>query len=156
MAIKVALAAALLVAMVTLASATSYTTTVTTTTIDDEANRGEQQQCRQQIQGRRFQSCQRYLSQRGQYGGDEEEVIEMTTGNPQQQSQYLRDCCQQLQNVNQQCRCEAIKQAVKEIQQQGGQYQTGQSEQVYQKARSLPRQCNFRSPQQCQFHVLFV
>ncbi|KAL8039724.1 hypothetical protein ABFX02_10G054700 [Erythranthe guttata] len=154
MAIKVVLTAALLVAMVTLASATSYTTTVTTTTIDDEANRGEQQQCRQQIQGRRFQSCQRYLSQRGQI--EEEEAIEMTTGNPQQQSQYLRDCCQQLQNVNQQCRCEAIKQAVKEIQQQGGQYQTGQSEQVYQKARSLPRQCNFRSPQQCQFHVLFV
>ncbi|KAL7137374.1 hypothetical protein ABFS83_10G087300 [Erythranthe nasuta] len=154
MANKAALAAALLVALVALASATTYTTTVTTTTIDDEANRGQQQQCLQQIQGRRFQSCQRYLSQRGQY--EEEEAIEMTTGNPQQQSQYLRDCCQQLQNVNQQCRCEAIKQAVKEIQQQGGQYQTRQSEQVYQKARSLPRQCNFRSPQQCQFHVLFV
>ncbi|KAL7096617.1 hypothetical protein ACP275_10G090000 [Erythranthe tilingii] len=142
MAIKAALAAALLVALVTLASATTYTTT--------------QQQCRQQIQGRRFQSCQRYLSQRSQYGGDEEEVLEMTTGNPQQQSKYLKECCQQLENVNQQCRCEAIKQAVKEIQQQGGQFQTGQSEQVYQKARSLPQQCNFRSPQQCQFHVLFV
>ncbi|EYU35490.1 hypothetical protein ABFS82_10G053500 [Erythranthe guttata] len=157
MANKATLAAALLVALVTLTSATSYTTTVTTTTIDDEATRGEQQECRQHVQGRLYLSCQRYLSQRSQYGGDEEEVVEMTTtGNPKERSQDLRSCCQQLHYVKQQCRCEAIKLAAEEVQQEGGQWQTGELQQVYERARYLPRQCNFRSPQQCQFRDLFL
>ncbi|KAL2250781.1 2S albumin [Sesamum indicum] len=153
MAKKLALAAVLLVAMVALASATTYTTTVTTTAIDDEANQ-QSQQCRQQLQGRQFRSCQRYLSQgRSPYGGEEDEVLEMSTGN-QQSEQSLRDCCQQLRNVDERCRCEAIRQAVRQQQQEGG-YQEGQSQQVYQRARDLPRRCNMR-PQQCQFRVIFV
>lgn len=155
MANKAALAAALLVALVALAGATTYTTTVTTTSLDDEAN-PRYQQCSQQLQGRRFRSCQSYLSQRsGPYNGgeEEEEVLEMRTGNPRQQEQYLQECCQQLKGVDEQCRCEAIKHAVRQLQQGGAETQTG--EQVYQRARELPRRCNFR-PQQCQFHVVFL
>ncbi|GFP96531.1 hypothetical protein PHJA_001797200 [Phtheirospermum japonicum] len=151
MAIKINLAAALLVALVAVATATSYTTTVTTTTFEDEANQGQQQQCQRQLQGRRFRSCQRYLSQRGRPYTEEEEVIE----NPGQQQQQLQECCQQLRNVNEQCRCEAIKHAVRQLQQQEGQQQTGQSQQVYQRATDLPRKCNMR-PQQCQIRVVFV
>ncbi|KAL3628286.1 hypothetical protein CASFOL_027332 [Castilleja foliolosa] len=151
MAIKITLAAALLVALVAVATATSYTTTVTTTTFEDEANPGQQQQCQRQLQGRQFRSCQRYLSQRSSSPYTEEEVIE----NPGQQQQ-LQQCCDQLRNVNEQCRCEAIKHAVRQLQQQQeGQQQTGQSGQVYQRATELPRKCNMR-PQQCQIRVVFV
>ncbi|KAL0338635.1 UNVERIFIED_CONTAM: 2S albumin [Sesamum angustifolium] len=150
---KLALAALLLVAMVALASATTYTTTVTTTAIDDEANQ-QSQQCRRELQGRQFRSCQMYLSQgRSPYGGDDA-VLEMSTGN-QQSEQSLRECCQQLRNVDERCRCEAIRHAVRQQQQEGGSYQEGQSQQVYQRARDLPRRCNMR-PQQCQFRVIFV
>ncbi|KAI3471819.1 hypothetical protein Pfo_028472 [Paulownia fortunei] len=158
---KVALAVALLVVLVALARATTYTTTVTTTAVDDEANPGQYQECRQQLQGRRFRSCQRYLSQRsGPYNGEEEEeeILEMSTGNPgqqEQQQQYLRECCQQLKDVNEECRCEAIKHAVRQLQQEGGRGQTEQSQQVYQRASSLPRKCNMR-PQQCQIRAVFM
>ncbi|KAL0347049.1 UNVERIFIED_CONTAM: hypothetical protein Scaly_1720900 [Sesamum calycinum] len=118
---KLALAALLLVAMVALASATTYTTTVTTTAIDDEANQ-QSQQCRRELQGRQFRSCQMYLSQgRSPYGGDDV-VLEMSTGN-QQSEQSLRECCQQLRNVDERCRCEAIRHAVRQQQQEGGSYQ---------------------------------
>ncbi|GER29062.1 2S albumin [Striga asiatica] len=151
-AMKIALTAALLAALVTLSAATTYTTTVTTTTFADEAeNPGQQEQCQRQIQGRQFRSCQRYLSQRSKYNSDDEAMIEMNPG--QQGQESLRECCQQLHNVNEQCRCEAIRHAVRQLQQQEGQ-QMGQS-QVYQKATELPRRCNMR-PQQCQIRVVFL
>ncbi|KAH6806120.1 hypothetical protein C2S51_030951 [Perilla frutescens var. frutescens] len=151
MANKVALAAALLLALVALATATTYTTTVTTTSYDREGS----QQCSQQVQSRRFRSCQRYLQQQQRNGDEmEDEVLEMAAGNPQQQ--YLQECCQQLKEMDrQQCGCEAIKQAVRQAQQGGRSYQTGQSEQIYQRARELPRRCGL-SEQQCHFNVVFV
>ncbi|CAA0837839.1 2S seed storage protein 3 [Striga hermonthica] len=152
-AMKIALTAALLAALVALAAATTYTTTVTTTTFADEAaNPGQQQQCQSQIQGRQFRSCQRYLSQRSGSYSDDEAMIEMNPG--QQGQESLRECCQQLQNVNEQCRCEAIRHAVRQLQQKEGQ-QMSQSQQVYQKATELPRRCNMK-PQQCQIRVVFV
>lgn len=155
MANKVALTTSLLLALVVLARASRYTTTITTTTLDDEANpRGQQQQCQRQLQGRQFRSCQSYLSQRGSSQYEEEEMGGGLEMNPSQQQQYLRDCCEQLQNVEQQCRCEAIQHAARQAQQQQGSGRQQSSEQVYQRARELPRQCNFR--QQCQFQVVFV
>ncbi|KAL3642684.1 hypothetical protein CASFOL_013499 [Castilleja foliolosa] len=158
MAIKLTFAAALLVALVTVATASRYTTTVTTTTFEDEANPGQQQQqCQRQLQGRQFQSCQRYLSHRSS-NEEDDEVLEMSTDNPGQRQQRLQQCCDQLRNVNEQCRCEAIKHTVRQLQQQQqqeGQQQTGQSQKVYARATELPRRCNFRQ-QQCQIKVVFV
>ncbi|PIN03469.1 hypothetical protein CDL12_24013 [Handroanthus impetiginosus] len=139
---SLALAAALLVALIALAGATRYSTTVITTAVDDEPSPGQFQQCLQQIQGRQFRSCQRYLS--------EQEVIE----NPREQS--LRDCCQQLRNVNENCRCEAVRQAVRQLQQGGGSgQQMEKMQEVYQKASNLPSRCGFRQ-QLCQFRAVFV
>nr|AAW66631.1 leonurin [Leonurus japonicus] len=94
------------------------------------------------LQGRQFRSCQSYLRQRGN-------VLEMATGNPQ--SQTVEECCESLKDIErkqQQCGCEAIKHAMRQM-------QGGQSEEVYRKARMLPRTCGLRS-QQCQFNVIFV
>ncbi|KAL1545702.1 2S albumin seed storage protein-like [Salvia divinorum] len=157
MATKAALTAALLMALVAVASATTFTTT----SFEEEGN-PRQQQCRQQLQGREFRSCQRYFSQRSSPYEEEEEVLEMSTGRQTQHRQpYLNECCEQLRDMDRyQCGCEAIKHAVQQAQQQQGgrsRYQTGQSEseQIYQKARSLPRMCGLRE-QQCQFRVVLV
>ncbi|KAL1534511.1 2S seed storage albumin protein-like [Salvia divinorum] len=146
MATKAALAAALLVALVALASATT-TTTVTTTTSYDEEGGENHHQCRQQVQGRRFHSCQRFLRQRNEFEGEEA----LDSYQP-----ALQACCQELKQMDrQQCGCEAIRQAVRQAQQSTRRYQTGQSEQVYQQARALPRRCGLRE-QQCRFRLLFV
>ncbi|XP_057777913.1 2S seed storage albumin protein-like [Salvia miltiorrhiza] len=164
MAMKAALAAALLVGLVALASASSFTTTVTTVSFEEEANRPARQQCRQQLQGREFRSCQRYFSQRSSPYEEEEEVLEMSTDREQRSRRHspqLQECCEQLREMDRyQCGCEAIKHAVQQAQQQqrgSRRYQTGQSEseQIYQKARSLPRMCGLRE-QQCQFRVVLV
>lgn len=148
MAIKVALAAALLVALVAVASATTYTTTA----IDEETN-PRSQQCRQQVQGRQFRACQSYLQQRSRSSPYVEEDPEIEA-NPQRES--VEECCEQLREMDRnQCGCEAIKQAVRQAQQGGRSYQTGQSEQMYQKARQLPRMCRLRE-QQCSFNLVLA
>ncbi|XP_073047260.1 2S seed storage albumin protein-like [Primulina eburnea] len=157
MAKNLALAAALLVAMVSLAAANTYTTTVSTTTIDDEDNRGRQQECQQQVQGRQFRSCQRYFQQ-GREGGrfdsvDGELLLALNRG---KQSGSLKECCNELRNVNEECRCEAIRQVVKEQQQGGPGYQGEEIQEVYERARELPRRCQFTRPQQCQLNAVFV
>ncbi|KAL8465877.1 hypothetical protein ACS0TY_035118 [Phlomoides rotata] len=146
MAIKVALAAALLVALVALARATTYTTIVTTTTIDDEAN--PKQQCKQMVQGHQFQECQQYLRQGSQF----QEGIGMRGVYPIWDEQKMKDeCCRSLKKLeNQGCECEGIQQAAMKAQQHMGQGQ--QSEQVYQRAQQLPQTCNLKT-QQCQFKV---
>ncbi|XP_073148342.1 2S seed storage albumin protein-like [Henckelia pumila] len=157
MAKNLALAAALLVAaMLTLQAATAntYTTTITTTVVD-ETNPGQHEQCRQQLQGRKFQSCQRYLQQGRQSEFEYEELINPRGGGGEQ-SGDLRQCCNEIRNVNEQCRCEAIRQAVREQQQEGGGYQGEGFQKVYERARNLPRRCQFTRPQQCQLSGIFV
>lgn len=150
MAIKAALAASLLVALVVAASASSYTTIITTTSYDEEGmirqGREEGQQCRQRVQGQEFQSCQRYLRQ---------------GRNPQQQ-EYQEQCCQELKEMDRyQCGCEALRQAVQKAQQGGTSYpgqgegHQSQGQQIYERARQLPRVCNLRE-QQCRFNLVFV
>lgn len=159
MAIKVALAAALLVALVALAGATTYTTTITTTSYDSEANPASRQQCSQVVQQREFRACQEFLSPRSQY----EEEIGMRSVNPrrQEEAEIQNECCQSLKEMESQgCECEAIKQAVKRVQDQQQQRGQGQqmgqeSQQMYDKAKRLPRTCNLRT-QQCQFQVVFL
>ncbi|XP_042009269.1 2S albumin seed storage protein-like [Salvia splendens] len=140
MANKAALAAALLVAMVGLATATTITIS-----FDEEVSENHHQ-CRQQVQGRRFQSCQRFLQQRNEF----EALLDSY------QRPALQACCQELKQMDsQECGCEAIRQAVRQAQQSTRRFQTSQSEQVYQQVRALPRRCGLRE-QQCHFRRLFV
>ncbi|XP_057777909.1 2S seed storage albumin protein-like [Salvia miltiorrhiza] len=150
MAIKSALAAALLVALVAVASATTVTTV---TTSYDERGSEKYRQCSQQVQGREFQECQSYLKQRSRPYLEMEMEAE---SNPQQQEEYAEQCCEQLREMDRyQCGCEAIRHAVQKAQQQGGRsYQAG-TEQIYERARALPRLCNLRE-QQCRFNLVFL
>ncbi|EPS71352.1 hypothetical protein M569_03411 [Genlisea aurea] len=173
MAQKLALTALLLTALVAMAAATTYTTTTITTTLDeDEANQGgREQQCRQEVQRRRFHNCARYLSQgrRGTYSREDEDGIAMVNQGRTREDQSLQQCCNELQNVQRQCQCEAIRQAAQQAQQEQGKewrgersrgggaggYGGGQSEQIYRRAQDLPNRCQL-SEQQCQFRLVFV
>ncbi|GER54217.1 2S albumin seed storage protein [Striga asiatica] len=109
-----------------------------------EASNPRQQHppCQVQMHGRQFQGCQTYLCQ-GRGGGPQSSEI-----NPQpeeEEEKSLRECCRQLAEVAEECRCEAVKRAVRQLQQKEGQ-RAGQ-EQIYEKATDLPRACHVEPPE---------
>ncbi|KAK2984810.1 hypothetical protein RJ640_004635 [Escallonia rubra] len=151
---KLTILAAALLALLALAEASTYRTTITTTTIEEENPRGSgsQERCRRQFQQQQqLRHCQMYTRQGRQY--DAELALAMVDGvNPQQQ-QHLRECCQQLRNVDEQCRCQAIREMVRQ-QQMGGGSQQEEMKEMAQKAQYLPRKCNME-PQQCQIRAVW-
>ncbi|KAI3716238.1 hypothetical protein L6452_23442 [Arctium lappa] len=129
----------------TIATLLAVTSAHITTTIEDdtfEYNTNKKQQCSQHLQDQQLQQCQTYLQQPYQ------------TPHTQQQ-QTLQQCCQELQNIDEQCRCKAVKQVFGEVQQQ--QQETGpfgsSSQQLKQKAENLPKQCNLQTKKQCNIKI---
>ncbi|KAI3810021.1 hypothetical protein L1987_19627 [Smallanthus sonchifolius] len=127
------------------AFATAHTTIVTTT-IEDENPVSTQRQCSQRLQGQRFNQCRMYLQQ-GQSPFEDN-----------RQQQGIQQCCQELQNIEEQCQCEAVKQVFRDVQQQHqqqGQFGAQQTQQLKQKAQMLPNQCNLQS-RQCQIGTIMT
>ncbi|PSS06160.1 2S sulfur-rich seed storage protein large chain 1B like [Actinidia chinensis var. chinensis] len=144
--VKLTILAAAFVALLALASVSSHRTTITTTVVEEEENPGQQQQCREQIQSQQnLRHCQMYLAQ---VGRDYYDVAMVTDRNPQQQ-QHLRECCQQLQKIDEECRCEGVRMAVR---QQQGQREREEMGQIMQMAQDLPSKCNL-SPRRCQIQA---
>ncbi|KAH7844804.1 hypothetical protein Vadar_031834 [Vaccinium darrowii] len=142
---KLTILAVAFVALIAFAQATR--TTVTTTVLEEEDNPGQQQRCRQQIQREdNLRDCQMYLQQqmRGRY----DKVAMITETNPHQQ---LRQCCQQMENLDEQCRCEGLREAMR--QQRGqGQMQEEMMREMMQQAENLPSKCDL-SPRRCQIRA---
>ncbi|KAI3960674.1 hypothetical protein MKX01_003848 [Papaver californicum] len=136
--------AVLLFAMFVIAAveASIYRTTVTTTEIEDTTENQQSQRCERQMRGMRMNMCQQYLRQSSQRGDD----IIMMESNPTGQ---LQDCCREMRGVSEECRCEAIRQMVQQMQ---GQAYQGQ---MTQKARQLPSMCGMR-PQYCDVRGRYV
>ncbi|CAI9294774.1 unnamed protein product [Lactuca saligna] len=134
---------ALALAFTALVAFASAHSTIITTSIEEESTFSKQQ-CSRQLQGQRFNQCQRYLAQ-GQNLYKEDD----------RSQQQL--CCQELQYVDEQCQCEAVKEAFREAQkmqqqqqgQQGGSFGSKQIRQMMQKAQNLPNQCKLQT-RQCQ------
>lgn len=145
-------AAVLLVALLAMASASAHRTTITTTLVEDEnlEQGGQSQRCQQRIQQQqqRLYHCQRYLAQRSPFELD-------MYPQQEQEREHLRECCQGLRNLDEQCRCEAVRQAVRQQQQQGGGQQGEEMQQMMEKARQLPRMCNL-GPRECQIRTVFI
>ncbi|KAI3524363.1 hypothetical protein L1887_03017 [Cichorium endivia] len=146
---KITLLALAFTALVAFASAH----TIITTTIEEE-NPVSRQQCSRQIQGQRFNQCQRYLQQGQSWYEDD---------NRSQQQGDLQSCCNELQNVDEQCQCEAVKEAFRQAQrmqqqqqgQQGRSYGSQHVQQLKQKAQNLPNQCNLQT-RQCQVGTISI
>ncbi|KAM0063477.1 putative bifunctional inhibitor/plant lipid transfer protein/seed storage helical [Helianthus debilis subsp. tardiflorus] len=135
----------LFLALAALVAFATAHTTIITTTIEDENPLSEQRQCSQQVQGQRLNQCRMFLQQ-GQRGQQHQQQ--------QQEQQLLQQCCQELQNIDPQCQCEAVKQVFREAQQQVQQQQGPQSvpfvhsqqaQRLKQKAQILPNVCNLQS-----------
>ncbi|KAL5722890.1 hypothetical protein ACHQM5_006350 [Ranunculus cassubicifolius] len=137
---RLATVGALLMFLLAIAHASVYRTIVTT--VVDEPNPFPSERCRQQIQGMRMDSCMRYLQPTM--------LLPQMGGHVQP---YAQQCCNELENVSQECKCEAIQQIVESVRGFQGQQQRGQQQQqmmreVMQKAQQLPQVCGFQ--QQCQ------
>ncbi|XP_071698971.1 2S seed storage protein-like [Rutidosis leptorrhynchoides] len=116
------------------------------------SSRGSQQ-C-SEVQGRQFNQCQRYIQQQQQQGGS---LLMSINRQGQQQQQELRSCCNELENVQRECQCEAMQevyeQATRQQQQQQGRRQSGRrtsmEPQMVQRAiQNLKNECNLQV-QQC-------
>ncbi|KAI4366133.1 hypothetical protein MLD38_022051 [Melastoma candidum] len=148
-------------------SASSYRTTVVINE-DTAPERREQPQrtaegCQGRVQAQQLQSCKQYLrgasgkgsqgyivlpARRREGGGGQQGQQEQQKR--QQQQQQLQQCCQQLKQVEDKCRCEALKEIVREQQQRQPAQQPSQPGQIQQRASALPVACGLGS-QRCQF-----
>ncbi|KAL0449833.1 UNVERIFIED_CONTAM: 2S albumin [Sesamum latifolium] len=113
------------------------------TTAEEIVNPGrESQRCRQQIERQRLNSCREYLI-------DSSRSVRMEGGN---QGRSWREefprCCEALEQIDEQCRCQAVQQVVQQ-QRQGGELQGREMQEMLQTAQSLPSLCRI-SPRYCQ------
>ncbi|KAI3931124.1 hypothetical protein MKX01_029314 [Papaver californicum] len=88
--------------------------------------------CQRQMRGMLMNMCRQNLRQSSQRGDD----IIMMESNPT--GEMMQDCCRETRGVSEECRCEAIRQMVQQMQ---GQAYLGD---MMQKARQLPSMCGMR------------
>ncbi|XP_059442163.1 2S seed storage albumin protein-like [Corylus avellana] len=139
---RLATLAALFAALLLVAHAAAFRTTIATVNIDEDIENQQGRRgvsCREQFH--RLQNlnwCQRFMRQQSQFGRYED-------GN-QQQQQDFQQCCQQLWQMDERCRCEGLRQAVM---QQLGQVRGEEMQEIMESARDLPNQCRL-GPQRCE------
>ncbi|KAK4439837.1 2S seed storage protein 1 [Sesamum alatum] len=145
----VVLAVLFAAALMAATSTSAYKTVVTTTVAEEmEENQGGCQWERQQCQMRH---CMQLL--RSMTGPYEDSFVRSEVANQGQFGQ-LRECCNELRNVQSQCRCEALRCMMRQMQQQYGMEQ--EMQQMMQKAEYLPRMCGLTYPTQCRMHPIFA
>ena len=150
---------ALFIALFAVAAATTYTTTVTTitTTTEDEGSssqQGSRQQCREEIQSKDFNMCEKFLMQGQQQGGGSLRMIVQSDEGKQrreEQQELQTQCCEELKQIKPMCRCAAIGDVVKQQMEGGQSMQSKKMRQMLQKAQNLPSRCKFDQPQECSF-----
>ncbi|XP_022942593.1 2S albumin [Cucurbita moschata] len=124
------------------ADAYAYRTTITTVEVE-ENRRGGEERCRQMSAREELRSCEQYLRQQSR------EVLQMRgIENPwRREGRSFDECCRELRNVDEECRCDMLEEIAREEQRQArGQ----EGRQMLQKARNLPSMCGIR-PQRCDF-----
>ncbi|KAJ0044847.1 2S sulfur-rich seed storage protein 2-like [Pistacia vera] len=125
------------------ANASIYRATIE---IDEENPSGRQQSCQEQIRRQQqLRHCKMHLMQevQGQQSWASRDIV-----NPQQQ--HLRQCCQQLQDLDNRCRCQGLEQVVKQQQQQG-QLRGEEIREVIEIASEIPSRCNIQPREGCDF-----
>nr|DAD23274.1 TPA_asm: hypothetical protein HUJ06_024737 [Nelumbo nucifera] len=136
--------AVFLVGLVAMAEATIYRTTITTVVQDDDKSQSQSQsqsqsgECRKEIQKHQLNEC-RQLMRSWQTGN-------LIRGSQRDDTQ---GCCEELQNVRDECTCEAIQWTVQQQQQQQSRLQGEEMERLMKKAEKLPSICDLS--QTCQF-----
>ncbi|XP_010267883.1 PREDICTED: 2S sulfur-rich seed storage protein 2-like [Nelumbo nucifera] len=127
---------ALLVGLVAIAEASTYRTTVITTIIEHHQSQSEM--CREEMQKHPLNECRRYMQ-----SWQSAVLLRGNAGNVPQ------ECCEELENMKDDCMCEGIHQMVQQ-QHQKYQREEKQQEQMMKKAEKLPSMCGMS--QSCKFH----
>ncbi|EYU27340.1 hypothetical protein ABFS82_13G168300 [Erythranthe guttata] len=161
---KLGISAALFAALIAMAAAaatTTYTTMVIATTLVEEEN-PHRQSCQREIQQMPpMKSCMQWMQSMmggGPYVSNPRYILD---------EDHLHECCNEMWGVSTPCRCEAMKQVMRQMmqQQQHGteevmQQQHGTEEvmqqMMKQKMQSLPQMCGMKSTTQCSFQTIFV
>nr|AJO68010.1 alpha-amylase inhibitor [Trichosanthes kirilowii] len=133
---------ALLAVALLVVEAYAYRTTITTVEVDDD-NQGRQQRCRQMSAREKLRSCEQYLRQQSR-----DVLLMRGIDNPRRkEGGSFDECCSELRNVDEQCRCDLLEEIAREEQRQArGQ----EGRQLLDKARNLPSMCGLR-PDRCAF-----
>ncbi|XP_010545209.1 PREDICTED: 2S seed storage protein 5-like [Tarenaya hassleriana] len=122
---------------------------------DDVNQRGPQGRCQREFQQQQqLRACQQWIRRRAQRGGGSaDDDIELVTEDDDvnQRTPALRQCCNELRQVDRMCVCPVIRHAAQQVRYQG-QHQPQQVRQMFQAARNLPNICNIPVGQ-CQFQA---
>ena len=111
----------------------------TTITLDSAENNVDRKEssCQQQIKKQNnLKHCQKYMEEKCSSCGDNRSG-----------SKHLDSCCEQLENLDRQCRCPGLKQAV-EQQTQEGQMGREEMQEMYQMAEKIMSKCQME-PRKC-------
>ncbi|KAF9597526.1 hypothetical protein IFM89_019440 [Coptis chinensis] len=127
---------AVLLVLLALAEASVHRTIVTLAEVDDEANTYQSERCHRQLSQMRMDSCRQYL----------QPYMILRRGGGRVHSGRMQQCCQELEEVNQECRCEALRQMMQRME---GRYEGEQQmEETVRRAQRLPNMCGME-PQYC-------
>ncbi|KAL0353638.1 UNVERIFIED_CONTAM: 2S seed storage protein 1 [Sesamum angustifolium] len=130
-----------------LMSATAHKTVVTTSVAEEENQGGcewERQQCQ-------MMHCMQWMrSMRGPY---EDSLMRSGEAN-QGQFEHFRECCNELRDVKSECRCDALRCMMRQMQQEFGMGQEMQH--MQQMMQYLPRMCGMSYPTQCRMRLIFA
>ncbi|KAK4714861.1 hypothetical protein R3W88_020768 [Solanum pinnatisectum] len=138
---KISLVAALLLCLLAFANANRFSVTVTEDDIENP------QSCQEQMQSHRLNHCRMYVSRSHQYYNDNLSMVTDDDHEINQTQEHLQQCCQELRNMDTQCRCPALK---KMVIQDCGSGQCQESTRLFGKARYIPHMCNLQ-PTRCSF-----
>ncbi|XP_048130344.1 2S seed storage albumin protein-like [Rhodamnia argentea] len=120
--------------------ASAHRTIITTVEIDEDDERRGSGSCHEQVQTEGLEQCEQLFHDIGQGGS---QLME---------SQHFRPCCQELRQVEQQCRCRGIRQVVREEQ---SEFRHQGMQRVVKSARELPSACGFSSPHHCEIRAIW-
>ncbi|KAF4347552.1 2S seed storage albumin protein-like [Cannabis sativa] len=146
---KLSSTAALLAALLLVAHAVAFRTTITTVeSADDEDNYyyggSSVPECRRQVQRQALSQCRMFMREKMMHGGGRFDEID-------NYNQHFEQCCNQLRNINERCRCPALKMEIDQ-QRQMRRSQPGEMRKMMEVAQDLPSMCRM-APQSCHFRT---
>ncbi|ESQ42993.1 hypothetical protein EUTSA_v10015934mg [Eutrema salsugineum] len=144
-----------------LANASIYRTIVEFDEEDDVSNpiRPLQGKCQKEyMQQQQLSACRNWIQKRAQQGriGYEADDFELTLdldddeNQIPQQKPALKQCCNELRQVDKMCVCPTLRQAAQQASFQG-MHGPGQVKHMFRSAKNLPKICNIREVESCQF-----
>ncbi|KAF8023841.1 hypothetical protein BT93_F1120 [Corymbia citriodora subsp. variegata] len=151
---KLAILGAILGALLVMSRAVAAHRATITTVHTDELEIGLRGgRCREQVQRQGLEHCEQLFedaTMEGGQGGSMGWGREGECMSQMMQSRHFRPCCQQLRQMDVQCRCEGLRQVVR---QQMGEFRGQGSRGMVMCASNLPNICGF-GPQYCDIRAV--